>query len=488
MLVTEISLCEFYREIRLRAESKNYVWIVSLIARYADAEEMYVKLERDWASLHDLTNDKILFVFSANVIQKNNSFFHIQGQENYIGKMCPFAEMLNGEDIRDNQGDFSRLYNNFNKVDWKQKHSLAITEFAREYGISEEQIPAIFIWNLEMDMYEVIPLENDDDLYKIMKRIIKGLEEVKSKDTELEQKLSDYSRISRYFSLYDELIKRAKRMNKLQKDAVLDVLNGKCTYLERKQEIEVPQMRKDLKRIGQWKKQIFDGSDDLIKVKMEYDEILIQKQNLLEQKERLWKEMFYEYRKGRGEKKDNCIPEKHEIIIRALLEICVRMQGNSNYYGVDEDYRNDYIRDMLSLMNFDVKDQTRQGLSKNEKKPGELDLLICEKGLPMTIIEALNLYSFNKRYIDEHIERIYKYDGAGNRFNILLSYVTVANFPAFIRTYKDHIKNHAYSYPLDKVEECKIEEISYTDLVLIKSVYNRNACACVLYHVCVLIR
>ena len=50
MLVTDISLCQFYREISKRAKNKNYVWIISLIARHADAKEMYEKLEQDWTS------------------------------------------------------------------------------------------------------------------------------------------------------------------------------------------------------------------------------------------------------------------------------------------------------------------------------------------------------------------------------------------------------------------------------------------------------
>ena len=76
MLVTDISLCQFYREISKRAKNKNYVWIISLIARHADAKEMYEKLEQDWTSIDNLTNDKILFVFSTNLISNSNSFFH----------------------------------------------------------------------------------------------------------------------------------------------------------------------------------------------------------------------------------------------------------------------------------------------------------------------------------------------------------------------------------------------------------------------------
>ncbi len=39
MLVTDISLCQFYREISKRAKNKNYVWIISLIARHDELDE-----------------------------------------------------------------------------------------------------------------------------------------------------------------------------------------------------------------------------------------------------------------------------------------------------------------------------------------------------------------------------------------------------------------------------------------------------------------
>ncbi|WP_276952465.1 hypothetical protein [Enterocloster lavalensis] len=396
MLVTDISLCQFYREISKRAKNKNYVWIISLIARHADAKEMYEKLEQDWTSIDNLTNDKILFVFSTNLISNSNSFFHTPGRESYVGRMCPFAEMLNGEDIRDNYGDLWNLYDNFDKVDWKQKHSLAITEFAKEYGISEEQLPAIFVWNLQTSRYKIMPLKADENLYQIIRKVIIKLEKLGDEDGEL----------------------------------------GK---------------------------------------------------NLVDQKEKIWDDVFDEYHGKMEHKKSNAIPAEHEKILKELLRACVRMQGNSAYYGSEENYRNDYIRDMLITGGIDARDQTRQGLSQNGKESGELDLLICENELPVTVIEALNLTCVNKRYIDKHIEKIFNYDPAGNRYNILLSYVTVVDFPAFLKRYMAHIEAQTYPYPLSEVEECAMEEISFTNSTLIKSTYYRSGHKCTLYHVCVLI-
>ena len=89
--------------------------------------------------------------------------------------------------------------------------------------------------------------------------------------------------------------------------------------------------------------------------------------------------------------------------------------------------------------------------------------------------------------ISKHIEKIFNYDPAGNRYNILLSYVTVVDFPAFLKRYMAHIEAQTYPYPLSEVEECAMEEISFTNSTLIKSTYYRSGHKCTLYHVCVLI-
>ena len=39
MVITELSLVEYYDKIIPRAKRKNYKWVISVIARHADAKE-----------------------------------------------------------------------------------------------------------------------------------------------------------------------------------------------------------------------------------------------------------------------------------------------------------------------------------------------------------------------------------------------------------------------------------------------------------------
>lgn len=180
---------------------------------------------------------------------------------------------------------------------------------------------------------------------------------------------------------------------------------------------------------------------------------------------------------------------KMKEILREVLSACVKLQANSLYYGASEDQRNDYIRDILDTAGYEVKDQTRRGLSPNGKAAGKVDILIKEKDFPITIIEALNLNSLNTTYLGRHIDKIYDYDTAGNKFNIILLYINTADFTTFCDKYFGYIEH--YDYPFEKLSidrDIMIDDISYSDIKIMKTVHNRNQYETILFHVCVLIK
>lgn len=177
---------------------------------------------------------------------------------------------------------------------------------------------------------------------------------------------------------------------------------------------------------------------------------------------------------------------KMNEVLREVLSACVKLQANSIFYNASEDQRNDFIRDLLDTAGYDVKDQTRRGLSQNGKSAGEIDILIKEQGFPVTIIEALNLSSLNKSYLDDHIDKIFGYDTAGNKFNIILSYVTVSDFWGFCDKYYQHVEKYDYPFDMISIEkDIIVDSISYSDIQIMKTILNRNGKETALYHVCV---
>lgn len=287
MQVTYIGLSEYFQRCIPKAKSKEYVLIISLIARYSDAQDLYEKLEKDWASLNDVTG----------------------------------------------------------------------------YNISEKEIPCLFLYDLIGNRYKVIPVGQSTNIYVMIKDMVEKIAEYGKKRENIENQLENYKNIEKYYCLYEKLENEAEK-------------------------------------------------------------------------------------------------------------------GNSK----------DFVRDLLKMAKYDVIDQTRRGSSLVGKCAGEVDILIEKDGLPVTIIEALNLDSLNISYLDNHIDKIFSYDTVGNIFNIVLSYVSVSDFSMFCEKYSKHIKEYQYPYSLYSYDDSFIvEDFPYSDIRVMKTVHNRNGYDTVLYHVCVLI-
>lgn len=136
----------------------------------------------------------------------------------------------------------------------------------------------------------------------------------------------------------------------------------------------------------------------------------------------------------------------------AIVECGAMIQGD--YLQITEGKENDrntYFRNMLSASKkFFVCDQTLNGRSANQKAAGELDLLIKDvKQRPMAVIEALTLSSVNKKYLSEHIDKLFLYDTWGLFYNYILVYVENRNFAGFRERYKDYISQHQYQQPVE---------------------------------------
>ncbi len=147
------------------------------------------------------------------------------------------------------------------------------------------------------------------------------------------------------------------------------------------------------------------------------------------------------------------IKERTEIhydeLEKDILKCCLKLQGNSLLIlqGKEND-RNTYFRDLLSSYDkYEVSDQTLNGTSGNQKAAGELDLLISNiNGVPFSVIEAMTLSCVAKKYISEHIDKLFLYDTWGLENNYILVYVESSNFVAFKNRYQKFISQ--YEYPV----------------------------------------
>ncbi len=485
MEVTYIGLSEYYKRFIPKAKEKKYIWVISLIARYSDAEEIFNRIESEWSSINDLTSSKILLIFSSPHVSKKASFLHKIRSESYVGYMCPFIELLNGKDVEDNRGPFKNYYHNYDNIDWKEKHSQAITEFAHDYHISEEKIPCFFFWNLKNDRKKIIALSSNTNVYLMLKDIINKVTVEYERLDKIEKELEMFGNIQRYDLLFANLLDKAKNLDNNQCIAITDFLNEKQNYLDIKHLIKDKHIKNDLKRINQWKRQYHGELEDADKKKA-YKNLMDSHQSAVENIDSLLDQVEindYDIMKNKEQKIDK------NTFIKKLVSVCIKLQANATYYKSTENRRNDYVRDLLETSGYDVKDQTRRGLSSKKKAAGEVDILLKEKEMPIAVIEALNLDSLNLNYIDKHLSKIFDYDTAGNDYNIILNYVSVSDFNKFCSGYYNYIKFYKYPFKIIGSEDnVVIGDKSYNEIKIMKTLHIRNGSNTELYHICIHIR
>ena len=134
-------------------------------------------------------------------------------------------------------------------------------------------------------------------------------------------------------------------------------------------------------------------------------------------------------------------------IYNELIVACSFLQANAIFKDATENQRNDYIRDLFNYKGiYNTKDQTRRGLSGSGRDSGMPDIFLLNGQNSLSIIEGVNLRSVSKKTINDHINRIYKYDTLGNDVNFLVSYVQVPDFKSFWETYYGYISSFEYEY------------------------------------------
>lgn len=137
-------------------------------------------------------------------------------------------------------------------------------------------------------------------------------------------------------------------------------------------------------------------------------------------------------------------PNKGNSIKDSVIEACDDLLSHSKILkdSPSENDFNTYLKSILDKMeNIYAMDQTLKGQSSNGKAMGEVDIYIKGANNRTSIIEALKLDSLDRKYIEEHVERIGKYDKVGNEENFIIVYYTGKNFSEFSQRYENYISN-----------------------------------------------
>jgi hypothetical protein len=177
--------------------------------------------------------------------------------------------------------------------------------------------------------------------------------------------------------------------------------------------------------------------------------------------------------------------DSQDAFIKNLVRACLNLQARKHYSNSSEDERNDYIGDILWAIGYTVKDQTRRGSSSAGKDAGEIDIFVSRDGLPFTVVEAMNLDSVDTSYINKHLDKLLSYDTSGNKFNVCLAYVKVADFALFWEKYSICVSNYSYPSPILSSDTSIDDEYGYSELKIMKTNHSRSGRTVNLYHICV---
>lgn len=167
-----------------------------------------------------------------------------------------------------------------------------------------------------------------------------------------------------------------------------------------------------------------------------------------------------------------------------IIAACLTLQKRASWLPCEENPRNDYLCDILRSAGIHILDQTRSGIAN--MKSGNLDFIIQNNNhRDYAIIEAMNLSSINKRYIQTHITKLISLD----RYNVnglkelyLLIYVTISDFNNFVNTYKKFLENEIL-YPLkQQLESLNTIDQTINSIHVLQATHEDDT---IVYHICI---
>ena len=130
-------------------------------------------------------------------------------------------------------------------------------------------------------------------------------------------------------------------------------------------------------------------------------------------------------------------------LCKCLISACSQIQSNPMYWNAKENARSTQVKTILRNSGIFVSDQTLHGHAKDSENPGEVDLMIMKNTTdPLTIIEAMNIDSVERKYIQDHLEKLLDdYNPTGLPELFLVAYVQKAKrrFQTFWESYLDYI-------------------------------------------------
>lgn len=124
------------------------------------------------------------------------------------------------------------------------------------------------------------------------------------------------------------------------------------------------------------------------------------------------------------------------------LERLVRLHRK----GHTEDDLNDLLREYLLAKEYEVKDQTREGISTSGKNAGELDIIVEHNSSMFAILEAMKLNQTNREYTLTHYKKmLVNYNPLDVKRLFLITYYDGKKFDLWWDSYTTFVESIEYT-------------------------------------------
>ena len=309
---------------------------------------------------------------------------------------------------------------------------------------------------LNIGLYAVLDMSRDDDILRIKVYSYANnapwqlLQEIRSDLLDINSRLNleadDYILIESGSSIEEVSVERLLRLKK----------RGKTYYEGYDEDFEINELLGDtfgeeqilkIEKKEHTKKYGFDDSSMSGNERGEYG-LSEMKADLIQPAD---KRLFSQTRSG-------CLT--CEQLCELLLSACAQIQSNPIYWNEKEDARSTQVRTILRNNNVFVSDQTLYGHAKDSTNSGEVDLMVMKNAKdPLTIVEAMNINSVDKSYIQAHLNKLLDdYNPNGLHELFLVGYVQKAKtyFQSFWKRYVEYItRTDAGDFLYKSMNECE---------------------------------
>lgn len=183
----KISLVDFYKRCKYGILEDDYLLLICLISRKADAPQFFKDIREYWSSFHDITGNKILFLFAGEEVKGMENEYWVtytypENNENHRNRRGK-AIIYNSSSVvignKPNINYYNKLTGNRIKIGhprlesydrFESAHSLEIREMVKYLELDENDIPVINISYLPTLQSANIKLTGRESIYEVIKK------------------------------------------------------------------------------------------------------------------------------------------------------------------------------------------------------------------------------------------------------------------------------------------------------------------------------